>query len=116
MRLFDSHAHIASERFAGDLPEVLERMRAAGVAACVVVCDPGDDEPDHERALEIVRQNPGFRLAAGMHPHKRPATGRTIWKRRCAGSGRFPNARVLGEIGLDYHYDLSPARQAARGV
>ena len=69
MRLFDSHAHIASERFAGDLPGVLERMRAAGVTACVVVCDPGDDEPDHERALEIVRQNPDFRLSAGVHPH-----------------------------------------------
>ena len=54
MRLFDSHAHIASERFAGDLPEVLGRMRAAGVAACVVVCDPGDVykrqcQPCHER-------------------------------------------------------------------
>ena len=107
MRLFDSHAHIASERFAGDLPGVLGRMRAAGVTACVVVCDPGDDEPDHERALEIVRQNPDFRLAAGVHPHNArnwsddmETTLRGLWT--------LPECTVLGEIGLDYHYDLSP--------
>ena len=82
-------------------------MRAAGVTACVVVCDPGDDEPDHERALKIVRQNPNFRLAAGMHPHnarnwsdEMETTLRGLWA--------LPECTVLGEIGLDYHYDLSP--------
>ena len=114
MRLFDSHAHIASERFAGDLPEVLMRMRAAGVAACVVVCDPGDDEPDHERALEIVRQNPGFRLAAGVHPHNARNWSDDMEK-TLRGLWALPECTVLGEIGLDYHYDLSP-REKQREV
>ena len=71
MRLFDSHAHIASERFAGDLPGVLGRMRAAGVTACVVVSDPGDDEPDHQRGERLddgqprARKEPGEKVRHG---------------------------------------------------
>ena len=38
MKLFDSHAHLASERFMDDLPDVLARMKAANVLGCVVVC------------------------------------------------------------------------------
>ena len=114
MRLFDSHAHIASDRFAGDLPDVLMRMREAGVAACVVVCDPGDDEPDHERALEIVRQTPVSRLAAGV-PAQRPQLvgrdGKTL-----RGLWALAECAVLGEIGLDYHYDLSPRDAQQREV
>ena len=107
MKLFDSHAHLASERFAEDLPDVLARMREANVLGCMVMCDPGDDEPDHERALEIVRQNPGFRLAAGVHPHNARNWGEEREKTLRALLA-LPECTSLGEIGLDYHYDFSP--------
>lgn len=112
MKLFDSHAHLASERFEADLSDVLARMRESGVAGCMVMCDPGDDEPDHVRALEIARANKGFYLAAGVHPHNArnwsPERERTVRQLLAEDV-----CTCLGEIGLDYHYDLSP-RDAQR--
>ena len=110
MKLFDSHAHLASERFEDDLDAVLARMREAGVQGCMVVCDPGDDQPDHERALEIVRANAGFRLAAGVHPHnaKNWSPERENTLLTLLGQDE---CTCLGEIGLDYHYDFSPREQ-----
>ena len=107
MRLFDSHAHLACERFEPDFDGVLERMREAGVTGCMVMCDPGDLEPDHVRALEIVRQNPNFRLAAGIHPHN-ARNWSDEREKTLRGLLALPECTVLGEIGLDYHYDLSP--------
>ena len=114
MKLFDSHAHLASERFMDDLPDVLARMKAANVLGCVVVCDPGEDEPDHERAMEIVRANPGFRLAAGVHPHNARNWSEDMEKTLRALLA-LCECTTLGEIGLDYHYDFS-SREAQREV
>lgn len=107
MKLFDPHAHLASERFADDLEDVFARMRASGVEGCMVVCDPGDDEPDHVRALEIVRAHPGTRLAVAVHPHnaRNYDAAREAILRAYA---REKECTCLGEIGLDYHYDFSP--------
>ena len=107
MRLFDSHAHLALDRFADDLDGVLSRMRAAGVLGCMVMCDPGDLEPDPERAVEIVKNNPGFRLAAGIHPHN-ARNWSDAREKTLRGLLALPECTVLGEIGLDYHYDFSP--------
>ncbi len=107
MRLFDPHAHLTADRFQEDLPAVIARMRAAGLSGCMVICDPGDAEPDHIRAAEIVLENPGFLLAIGVHPHN--ASGYTDDTEHIIREyAKKPACVCLGEIGLDYHYDLSP--------
>lgn len=114
MRLFDPHAHLAGERFAEDLPDIIARMQQANVVNTMIICDPGDEEPDHLRALEIVNANPNFYLSIGVHPHNAkgytPAVEQIIRdyvkKDRCV---------CLGEIGLDYYYDFSP-RETQRAV
>ena len=110
MRFFDCHAHLADERFQADFPAMLLRMREAGVEGCLVICDPGDPAPDHERALAIVRAHPGLRLAAACHPqnalHFTHETEAVI--RRLAA---LPFCTCIGETGLDYYENQTSKEQ-----
>ena len=121
MRLFDTHCHIADPRFDEDREAVVERMRAAGVARALVVADPREpifDGPEDEggQCVAIGNQDKVFAIvepcdflfgAIGVHPHN--ASG---WDADAEATVRAylekPKCRLLGEIGLDYHYDLSP--------
>ncbi len=107
VKLVDAHAHLSMPAFAQDLPEVLARARAAGVAR-IMTC--ATSLADAQRNLEVVRGNPGFGLAAsvGFHPHEArhwdqgsEATLRAL----IAGN---PAIAAIGEVGLDFHYNLSP--------
>lgn len=104
----DSHAHLAMEDFARDLPEVVERARRAGVERILVVgtC-PEDWAPS---ALAAARF--GFRATAGLHPHEARRWGESRELLRKALED--PRVAAVGEVGLDYHYDLSPREEQRR--
>ena len=107
--MIDSHCHLAGEEFAADLPEVVDRARAEGVAAALCILAAGDDE--EARRAEAVRQIwPAVRFSVGIHPHqagefagREDEAVRTV-RAAVASHG----ACAIGEIGLDYHYDFSP--------
>ena len=121
VRLFDTHCHIADPRFDGDRDAVIQRFLDAGVQRALVVADPREaiyDGPEDEggRLVAVGNQDRVFALvdrhdflygAIGVHPHN--ASG---WdadaEGAVAGYLKHPKCRLLGEIGLDYHYDLSP--------
>ena len=121
MRLFDTHCHIADPRFDADRDEVIARFLEAGVARATVVADPREpvyDGPEDEggqlvsvgneqKVFEIVGAYDFLYGAVGVHPHN--ASG---WDDAAGATVREylarPRCRLLGEIGLDYHYDLSP--------
>ncbi len=63
--LTDTHAHLCSPDFARDLSAVLSRAQAAGVAAVIAV---GETLADAVRNLELARQHPMIRPAAGLYP------------------------------------------------
>src|SRR5688572_14012150 len=101
--LTDSHCHLAmmGER----VVDLLMRARAAGVNGIVV---PGTDSGDAEKAVEIAQQHQDVWAAVGFHPHEAskcdPASFHEI--ERLSTS---PRVVAIGEIGLDYHYNFSPA-------
>ncbi len=108
--MIDSHCHLAGEEFEGDLAEVVQRAVAAGVSGALVIV-AADDEKECGRAREVADIWPGVRLSFGIHPH---AAGRCadehgraarFVEERVQGAAQ---ARAIGEIGLDYHYDFSP--------
>lgn len=111
MPLVDTHCHLASEQFAPDLPEVLERAWAAGVAHLVVI---GETRPAAERALSLAAAEPRLSVVTGVHPHDAAGwDGETeAW---LVAALRDPRIVAAGEMGLDYHYDHSP-REAQRRV
>ena len=106
----DSHCHIAGEEFIADLPDVVARARAAGVARALVIL-AAEDEAEIHRATSVTEAWPECRFAVGVHPHHakvceaNPQEAAEIVSRRL---DRMPDARAIGEIGLDYHYDFSP--------
>lgn len=115
--MIDSHCHLADPAFADDLPDVVTRAREAGVglAVCVLALGESAEARQAERAATLW---PSLRFATGLHPHEArlyaarlhelPADLEAAWAAR-------PGLCAIGEIGLDYHYDLSP-RDVQRDV
>ncbi len=107
MRLFDTHCHIADPRFDEDRDAVIRRFLDAGVRRALVVADPREEVPNEARVFALVDQYDFLYGAIGVHPHN--ASG---WDADAEATVRkylaHPKCRLLGEIGLDYHYDLSP--------
>lgn len=114
MRLFDTHCHIADPAFDEDRDEVIQRLRDAGVRRAVVVADPCEEEPNQDRVFELAESRDFLFAAIGAHPHNASrydeAAERVILEHIV-----HPKCRLWGEIGLDYHYDLSP-RETQRAV
>lgn len=114
--MIDSHCHIAGPEFADDLPDVVERARAAGLARAFVIL-AADDEPELAQAGRVSELWPDVRFAIGVHPHaagKFP-DGAGAARAVEAAVDAQPLTRAVGEIGLDYHYDYAP-REAQQAV
>jgi TatD DNase family protein len=115
--VIDSHCHIAGTEFASDLASVVQRARDAGVVQALTIL--AADDAEELRQADTVRQLwPEVRFSIGVHPHAAGTfaadptkAGRTV----DAALDAQPLARALGEIGLDYHYDLAP-RDAQQAV
>jgi TatD DNase family protein len=108
--LIDTHCHLDDERFAGDLDDVLARMRAAGVAEAVTV---GTDPAGCRWAAHAAGTRPGLFAAVGFHPTE---AGRPLseddWS-SLAALARAPRVVAVGETGLDWRGDRAP-RDAQR--
>ncbi len=102
----DTHAHLDMDEFDPDREDVLRRAAAAGVERILVPLDALS-----ERSLRIGRDmasgRPSILLAAGVHPHLAKDWGPARIK-VLEGLAREKDIVAVGEIGLDYHYDLSP--------
>lgn len=108
--MIDSHCHLAGEEFLADLPDVVARARAAGVARAVVILSATDDA-EIARAGAVAAAWPGVAFACGVHPHEagKFAAGPDAAADRLRGIVESrPEIRMAGEIGLDYHYDVAP--------
>jgi TatD DNase family protein len=105
--LIDSHAHLDSEDYEGDLDDVVARARAAGLERIVCIGlwrRPGD----FGNALELAARDPSyFAATVGIHPHECARVPETDWETAEAMS-RDPRIVAVGETGLDFHYDYSP--------
>lgn len=105
----DSHCHLADEAFYADLPEVAARARAAGVIDAI--CILSADTPEEHARVDAVRAAwPGVRFATAVHPHRAGAyAGRVADAVRVVRAiAARVGAPLLGEMGLDYHYDFAP--------
>jgi len=104
--LIDTHCHLTDRRLKGDVPGVLARARDAGVIACICAAS---SVPDSRVAADLAAGHEGVFCMAGVHPHEAKAAGEDYLE-HLAELARSPRNVAVGEIGLDYHYDLSPRR------
>lgn len=105
MPIFESHAHYLDSRFDADRDKLLQSLAAAGVERVMeVACAPADFLP----ALALADQYPFLYAALGVHPHDADQWDPQVAAQLTRLLSQHPKAKALGEIGLDYHYDLSP--------
>ena len=104
MELFDSHCHVDDEKFDLDREEALARMADRGVTRYAVI---GSDMATSRRAADFAAGHEGSYAVVGIHPHEAKfwqdsdAELLTQWVKE-------DKVVAIGEIGLDYYYDLSP--------
>ena len=103
--LVDIGANLTHPAFHGDLAQVLERARAAGVSAIVVT---GTSVPESTQALQLAKRHPQVVYAtAGVHPHHaRECDDSTIPALRVLA--QQPGVVAIGECGLDFNRNYSP--------
>ena len=102
--LVDSHAHIDDSRFDADRDAVLERAAAAGIELIVNI---GADMASTARSIALAEKYPQIYAAVGMHPHDAKEMQEQDYSQLLRWVAH-PKVVAIGEIGLDYHYDLSP--------
>jgi len=97
---FDTHAHLDYPDYAPDLPEVVARAQAAGIAKIISI---GTSLESSERALRLAERFPNVYAAVGWHPteaDKAPSDLRPALRELA----KHPKVVAIGETGLDYHH------------
>ena len=102
--LFDTHCHLFDEKLRGDLKEVVERAKEAGVAEIVV---PAVDVETSRQAIAIAEQFDGVYAAVGVHPEAANDASEEDFA-EVAKLALHPKVVAIGEIGLDYYWDAAP--------
>lgn len=102
--LTDSHAHIDDDRFDADRDAVLERATAAGIELIINI---GADIASSARSIALAEKYSQIYAAVGMHPHDAKDMQEQDYNQLLRWASH-PKVVAIGEIGLDYHYDLSP--------
>ncbi|MEO8849660.1 MAG: TatD family hydrolase [Casimicrobiaceae bacterium] len=97
MTFVDSHCHLDFEDFDGEVPRILDSMRAAGVthALCISV-----DLKDFPRVHALACAHANLYASVGTHPDYEDTEEPSV-ERLCTLAG-LPNVVAIGETGLDY--------------
>ena len=109
--LFDSHAHIHDEKFDADRHEVISRALKNGVTGIINV---GACMASSAQAVALAEQYECVYAAVGIHPHDAKEVIDTDYEQLAEWTKR-EKVVAIGEIGLDYYYDLSP-REIQRSI
>jgi TatD DNase family protein len=102
--LFDSHAHLDSERFEGERDAIIERAQSAGIS---LIMNPGASYESSVRAVEMSEKYEMVYAAVGIHPHDADTVD-DIMLSLIKALAKKEKVKAIGEIGLDYYYDNSP--------
>lgn len=101
--LIDSHAHLDNERFNEDREEVIAKCGEELTALLNV----GYDLASSQRSIDLAETYSFIYAAVGVHPHDAKETP-ADYLQQLRTMANHPKVVAIGEIGLDYYYDLSP--------
>ncbi len=113
--VFDTHAHLYDSRFEenGMTSEMILRNAASSGVTRILI--PADNETTSLAACEFVRKYDGTEgvelfCSVGVHPHEASSYSPEVEERLLDMIKRKDELKIraIGEIGLDYYYDLSP--------
>lgn len=102
--LIDTHAHLDDERFAADLPAVLDRAAAAGVVRVLTI---GVDLATSRAAVGLAARHPVLAAVVGIQPNHAAEAAPADWD-EVADLAARPEVVGVGESGLDRYWDRAP--------
>jgi TatD DNase family protein len=108
VRLVDSHCHLDDAQFDDDREAVVQRAREAGVV-CMLAIGTGNGPPDLEAAVRLADRYAFLYATVGVHPNdagKVTTSGLANTFTDLERLLRHPKVKAVGEIGLDYHWDV----------
>lgn len=102
--LIDSHLHLDDEKFDSDREAVIARARENGIGCMINI---GADMPSSRRSIQLADQYEEIYAVVGIHPHDAEKMQLSDDEQLAAWT-KHRKVIAIGEIGLDYYYDLSP--------
>jgi TatD DNase family protein len=111
MWIVDSHCHLDYEGLAERLPEVIAHAEASGVGLMLSI---GTRLREFPKLLGIADENANVFCTVGTHPHNAHEE-LNVTVADLVERTRHPKVVGIGEVGLDYHYDLSPRAAQEQG-
>ena len=103
--IFDTHTHYDDSRFDGIVDTLLEQLHHKGVTN-IITC--GCDIPSSKAAIELANKHSFVYAAVGFHPENlEPEPDLAQLKELL----KHKKVVALGEIGLDYHWDIDKELQ-----
>jgi TatD DNase family protein len=105
--LIDTHAHLDDERFAADLPAVLQRAAAAGVVQVITIAVTAASS---HACLGLAAQHPPLFATVGIQPNHVAEAAPGDWDEVVCLATRA-KVVALGETGLDRYWDYTPFAQ-----
>lgn len=112
--LIDTHAHLDGEEFAPDLGAVLERAEASGVGKIFIPNISPETLPTVDR---LCSEHEGFLYPMiGLHPENIGTRAEndafmSLMRSRLAADNRYI---AIGEVGLDFYWDVSRKEEQER--
>ena len=96
---FDTHAHLDYPDFSAELPQVIERAKAAGIERIVSIATNLESS---RKVLQIADRFENVYATVGCHPTDAADAPEDI-RPSLRELARHPKVVALGETGLDYH-------------
>ena len=100
--LIDTHCHLTDERLAPEAEDIIRSMPADGLAALVTV---GYDRESSLAGLRLAEAHADVWCTLGVHPHDADKLDEATLA-EFEALAAHPKVLAIGEIGLDYYYDL----------
>ena len=100
---FETHAHYDDKAFDADRRDLLSALPASGVDTII---NPGCDLSSSSLARTLAEEFPYVYFAAGIHPEELSDLP-SDWLSQISWIADSPKCVALGEVGLDYYWDVS---------
>lgn len=99
--LIDSHCHLDSDKFSGEIQDVVNRAQAAGVEKLITI---STQIRDFHRVLSIAERFENVYCSVGTHPDSAMLESEFSVS-DIVDLTNHAKVVAIGETGLDYHYD-----------
>ena len=104
IKIIDTHAHLTKSDYRNDRDQVIKKAQDAGVEYIVNV---GYDLKTSAASIELAEKYDCCYATVGVHPHDAKTLTQETFK-ELESLAKNPKVVAIGEMGLDYHRNLSP--------